>query len=210
MNDTEIYILESIKKWVWSGYYLPDDVHEMLDDIIEEEVDESAMRQAIDSEFARKAEEEQAWPSVTDCDRLDSVFLKLDKSGICACQNAGYTMSDGYSDVTEALVNRGKHKYHGYCFFHGQDIERAIEGHGLSVAFGDLNDVVEKMIDVGHSVKQALEEAGFEVEWDGTADTRLNISKINWQRRYLPTQQTVHQPTTPQPTSKKAWWQFWQ
>ena len=89
MNDTEIYILESVKKWVWSGYYLPDDVHEMLDEILEEEVDESAMRQAIDAEFARKAEEEQAWPSVTDCDRLDTVFIALDKSGICLARTRG-------------------------------------------------------------------------------------------------------------------------
>lgn len=209
MNVIEIDILESIKKWVWSGYYLPNEVHEMLDDILEEEVNENTMRQAIDAEFARKVAEERVWPSVTDCDRIDYVFLQLDKSGICACQNAGYTMSDGYTDVNESILNRGKHKYHGYCFFHGQDIERAIEGHGLSIAFGDLNDVAKKMIDVGHSVKHALEEAGFEVEWDGTSNTRLNISKIKWQRRYLHPQQVAPQPTIPQPKSKKAWWRFW-
>ena len=184
MNETEIYILESIKKWVWSGYYQPDHLREMLYDILEEEADENAMHQAIDAEFTRKAEEEKSWPSVTDCDRLDSVFVKLDKGGICACQNAGYTMSDGYSDVAEALAYRGKENYDGYCFFHGQDIERAIEGHGLSIAFGDLNDVLEKTLSIGRSVKLALEEAGFEVEWNGTADSRLNIPKINWQRRY--------------------------
>jgi len=209
VNDTEIYILESAKKWVWSGYYLPDEVHEMLDDILEE-VDEDAMRQAIDAEFARKAEEEKTWPSVTDCDRLDSAFIQLDKIGICACQNAGDTMSDGYSDVTEAIENRGKDNYYGYCFFHGQDIERAIEGHGLSVAFGDLNDVKGTIIGVGRTVKHALEEAGFDVEWDDTADTRLNISKINWQRRYLRPRQAALQQSAPQPASKKAWWQFWQ
>ncbi|MDD3482317.1 hypothetical protein [Azovibrio restrictus] len=184
MSETEIYILESIKKWVWSGYYQPDHVCEMLCDILEEDVDENVMRQAIDIEFSKKAEEEKSWPPVTDCDRLDSVFVRLDKAGICACQNAGYTMSDGYSDVAEALAYRGKENYHGYCFFHGQDIERALEGHGLSIAFGDLNDVAEKTISVGQSVKHALEEAGFEVEWNGSADSRLNVPKINWQRRY--------------------------
>jgi hypothetical protein len=184
MNEAKIYISESIRKWVWSGYYQPDHVHEMLYDILEEEVDEKAMHQAIDAEFTRKEEEEKSWPSATDCDRLDSTFIKLNKSGICACQNAGYTMSDGYSDVAEALAHRGKENFHGYCFFHGQDIERAIEGHGLTIAFGDLDDEVEKTIAVGHYVKHALEEAGFEVEWDGTVDSRLNVPKISWQRRY--------------------------
>lgn len=184
MNETEIYIVDSIKKWVWSGYYSPEDTHEMLDDILEEEADENAMREAIDAAFEKKALEEKSWPIVTDCDRLDSVFEKLDERGICACQNAGYTLSDGYADVSEALAYRGQENYHGFCFFHGQDIERALEGQGLSIAFGDLNDDTEKTVEVGHSVKQAFEEAGFDIEWDGTAETRLNVPKINWQRRY--------------------------
>lgn len=70
MSETEIYILESIRKWVWSGYYQPDHVREMLYDILEEDVDGNVMHQAIDIEFARKAEEEKSWPPVTDCDRV--------------------------------------------------------------------------------------------------------------------------------------------
>lgn len=184
MNETEIYVLDSIRNWVWSGYYLPEQVREMLGDILEEDVDEDAMLKAIDAEFDKKTKEEETWPPVTDCDRLDSVFAKLDKDGICACQNAGYTMSDGYSEIAEARASRGQDNYHGYCFFHGQDLERAIEGHGLTIAFGDLNDNPERTVAVGHAVRRALEEAGFETEWDGTAKTRLNVPSINWQRRY--------------------------
>ena len=209
MNDTEIYILNVVKKWVWSGYYLPDEVHEMLEDVLEEDVDEGAMRQAIDEEFRRKSKEELGWSVVTDCDRLDAVFLNLDERGICACQNAGYTMSDGYSDVAEAMENRGKENYHGYCFFHGQDIERAIEGHGLFVAFGDLNNEAGKMIDVGITVRLAFEDAGFEVEWDGSADARLKIAQFNWQRRYAKSHPVPRSKLVSPPASEKAWWKFW-
>lgn len=184
MNDTEQYVLNTVKNWVWSGFYQAFEVHEMVEDILEEDVDEDAIHAAIDAEFDRKADEESTWPTITDCDRLDQAFIELDKSGICTVQNAGYTMSDGFSDVAEALADRGREKYRGFCFYHGQDLERAIEGHGLVLAFGDLNEVKEKMIQIGNDVKAQLEKAGFGVEWDGTADTRINIPKIDWKRRY--------------------------
>jgi len=184
MNETELYILDSIKQWVWSGYYLAEHVHDMLQDILEDGVDEDSMHQAIDAEFEKKAQAENTWEPVTDCDRLDGAFGKLDKMGICACQNAGYTMSDGYTEIAEALASRGKENYQGYCFFHEQDVERALQGHGLTIAFGDLNDNPDKTIAVGQTVKRVLEEAGFDIAWDGTAKTRLNIPTISWQRRY--------------------------
>jgi hypothetical protein len=182
-TDTEDYIRNAIRLWVWSGYYDEDLVNEMLDDILEDDVDESAMRAAIPAEFAKKTAAERSWPKETDCDRLDRVFARLDAEGICAVQNAGYTMSDGYSDVAEAVAERGR-TYHGYVFFHGQDVERAIDGHGLTLAFGNIDDDPAKTVAIGKAVSAALAAADFATDWDGTADTRIDLPRIDWKRRY--------------------------
>ena len=49
-------------------------------------------------------------------------------------------MSDGLSDISEYLAENGRDGILGYCFYHGQDLERAIAGGGLMLAFGDLED----------------------------------------------------------------------
>jgi hypothetical protein len=183
MSDAEDYIRATIRTWVWSGFYDEDLIIEMLDDILEDDVDVDAMRKSITDEFAKKAAAEKSWPRETDNDRLDRAFTSLDVSGICAVQNAGYTMSDGISDVSEAIADRGADRYHSYCFYHGQDLERAVEGHGLMLAFGDLNDDPLKGVAVGKLICAMLKSAGFVTEWDGTVDTRINIPKFDWKRR---------------------------
>lgn len=37
MNETDEYILNAIKNWVWSGFYSPHEVDAMIDDILEGE-----------------------------------------------------------------------------------------------------------------------------------------------------------------------------
>src|SRR5262245_35920175 len=92
----------------------------------------------VEAELAGKATAEKTWPHVTDCDRLDPVFTELDRGGVFALQNAGDTMSDGCSDVGERLAERDRN-LKGYCFCHGQDLERAVAGSGLMLAFGNLD-----------------------------------------------------------------------
>jgi hypothetical protein len=182
MNETEIYILNAIRKWVWSGFYSPDQVDSMIDDILEDGVDEHSLRSAIAPEFKKKATEEQKWPKETDCDRLDKAFDALHVKGICALHNAGYEMSDGYSEVAEVV--HGKDNYQGYCFYHGQDVEGAMEGHGLMIAFGHLNDDPTRTVEIGKAVSASLEAAGLEVVWDSSAESRIEIPKFQWKRRY--------------------------
>jgi hypothetical protein len=176
--------MECITKWVWSGFYDPDDVREMMDDVLEPDCDVERLEAFIESEVQRKVAAESSWPAETDCDRLDSVFYDLHEEGICALSNAGYTMSDGYSDVAEAVANAPAGHYHGYCFYHGQDVERAVAGAGVMIAFGDLRDDSERSVVVGQRVAEVLKLAGFEVSWDGTVATRINLPSFDWKRRY--------------------------
>lgn len=184
-SEADQHVLNRIRYWVWSGYHDAAAVSILLENVLEDGVDASAMRTAIAAEFRRKAAAEQSWPAQTDCDRLDRAFIALDAQGVCAVQYAGYTMSEGYAEVAQALEDRGAGKYHGFCFFHGQDVARAIDGHGLMIAFGAVDGTsADKTIAVGKSVNAALNTAGFTTSWDGAADTRINIPAIDWKRRY--------------------------
>lgn len=183
MTDDEQYVADSIDNWVRAGFYTHDDIEQMVDDIIEEDVDADEMKSLIGPKLRAKLREERSWPAVTDCDRLDQVFYALCEQGICALANAGYTMSDGYSDVSEAVADAPDGHYTGFCFYHGQDVERAIEGEGVMLAFGDLGDDAARSVQVGQVIVDALKLAGFQADWDGTTQTRINLPVFDWKRR---------------------------
>ena len=183
MSETDEYILNTIKNWVWSGFYSPNEVNEMIDDILEENANEALLRAAVHPEFEKKAAAEASWPETTDCDRLDQAFEDLNARGIIALHNAGYTMSDGIEDVSGVLHERGRKEIKGYCFYHGQDVERAVAGGGLMIAFGDLDDDKTKKMEIGRLVKDALQNFGVAVEWNGDPETRLNTPGLAWKRR---------------------------
>ncbi len=183
MSETDQYILNAIKNWVWSGFYSPDEADEMIDDILEDDADEAMLRAAVVPEFDKKAAAEASWPETTDCDRLDQAFEDLNARGVIALHNAGYTMSDGISDVSEALHELGRTGIKGYCFYHGQDVERAVDGGGLMIAFGDLDDDKAQKAKVGQVVRDVLQEFGFAIEWSGDPETRLNLPAFDWKRR---------------------------
>lgn len=183
MGDTDNYILDRIHIWVWSGFYSPAEVDERIDDILEEDADEAMLRAAVGPEFAKKAAAEASWPLVTDCNKLDQAFHELNRTGIIALHNAGYTQSDGFSDVVEVFHDRGKTGVRGYCFYHGQDVERAVNGQGLTIAYGDLDDDQAKAAEIGHAIKATLERHGLTVEWNGDSNVRLELPTIEWKRR---------------------------
>ena len=184
MTKTDRYILDAIRKWVWSGFYSPDEVNGMIDDILEADADEQMLRAAVAPEFARKTEAEKGWPAVTDCDRLDAAFDALASRGVLCLHNAGYTMSDGHGDASDQLSREPKGKYFGYAFYHGQDVERVIDGGGLMIAFDHVDGDVPDKAKVGAALKEELERVGFAIEWDGTVGQRINIPKFDWKRRY--------------------------
>jgi hypothetical protein len=183
MSETDEYILNEIKKWIWSGFYSPDEVDEMIDDILEDDADEAMLRATVAPEFDKKAAAETSWPDTTDCDRLDQAFEEPNSRGVIALHDAGYTMSDGISDVSEELHERGRKGINGYCFYHGQDVERAMAGGGLMIAFGDLDDDKTRKTEVGRSVTDVLKKFGFAVEWKGDPEIPLNIPAFDWKRR---------------------------
>ena len=100
-----------------------------------------------------------------------------------ALQNAGMDISDGESDVGEELAKSDRSKVRGYCFYHFQDVERAVAGKGLMLAFGDLRSDREEKIKVGRLIVDTMRAHGFVVEWTGDPDVRIGLPKIDWKRR---------------------------
>ncbi|MCA9077245.1 MAG: hypothetical protein KDA93_19620 [Planctomycetaceae bacterium] len=186
-EDNESFAKENIHNLVWSGFYTTDEIIQIVfEDIFDGEMNRKWITTAVHEEVKSKSNSESDWPAQTDCDRLDFAFDQLNETGIVALQNAGYTQSDGVADVSDEYHQRGgpKSSITGYCFYHGQDLERAVNGEGLLLAFGDMNGIHARGIEVGQKICDTLRAAGFIVEWDGSIGERVAIPDINWQRRY--------------------------
>ncbi|TNF24963.1 MAG: hypothetical protein EP329_23925 [Deltaproteobacteria bacterium] len=141
---------------------------------------------AIRAEAAALAAEEAGWPEVTDCDRLDRAFAALRREGVFAKQNAGYTQHDGYDDFLLAVRRSPRPEaILGYCFCHGQDLERAIAGEGLRLGFGPKDPATEQTrgVEVGRRVVAALAREGLASRWNGTFAERILLPGFRWQKR---------------------------
>ena len=183
MNEDELYLAEQIKSWVWSGFYDSRAANECLDDVLDGDVDEAMLRDLIAQELHKKQAQEKDWPLQTDCDRLDAVFADLNGAMVIALQNAGYTTDDAFDDVGEIHAQQPDGTYRGYCFYHGQDLERAVAGEGIMLSFGDLQDTDEGKAAIAALIITTLQRHGFVAEWNGSVQTRINVPHSHWQRR---------------------------
>jgi hypothetical protein len=181
-------LLDDIAALVRSGFY---DKEELLEIVCDEmhapgELDPDAVADAIDAAMEDLEDAKLTWPEVTDCDRLALAFAALGDHGVIALENAGYTQSDGYEDFRDAYeAHASKEGVVGYCFYHGQDLARAVRGEGLMLAFGpvDPSEEATKGHDVGVLVRTELERAGLRVVWDGTHTQRIHVPDFVWRRR---------------------------
>ncbi len=181
---------DEIRPAVWSGIHS----RNQLVAIVTEElyapgdIDADDATAFIDAELARKSVAEAAWPAETDCDRLTTVFARLNASGLAAVENAGLTMSDGFEDVDALCAARGGpgSQCFGYCFFHGQDLAHAQDGDGLHLAFGAFSGDGPKTVAVGQLVADTAAEHGLQVSWDGTPGQRILLVPFTWRKRGVP------------------------
>lgn len=185
MSEPDDYARSEIKRLVWSGFYGPGDVDDAIEDFLldDDSLDRAALRSAAAEEFALKACAEADWPAVTDCDRLDAAFAALDGDGILALHDAGATMADGHVEAAEALADEPPGRFHGYCFYHSQDVGTVLEGGGMLIAFDHVSDDESKRVRVGQAVVSALKAAGLSTFWDGDHRQRIVIPNFAWKRR---------------------------
>ena len=180
--------LGEISTLVRSGFFKRDDVVRIMSEEYYEHgtLDEGELSNAVEEAFDQLVAEQDSWPVVTDCDKLDKAFAALNQRGVIALQNAGMDQSDGFEDFRAALDEApNRTEIIGYCFYHGQDLARAVRSQGLFLAFGPVGPSDEEICgaEVGRLVQEEMARVGFEVEWDGSFTSRISIPNIHWQRR---------------------------
>ena len=182
-------VLEFIKQEVKFGFDNEEDILEAVWAAgfeNEDQLNEEWLKQVISEHYNVYRSESKKWTKPTDFDKLAKVFDELNQEKVIALHKAGYTKQDGYSDVGE-VINLLKAKNIvplGYCFYHTQDLERAIEStsKNLFLAFDDINQNTEKAILLGQKIATKLRNNGFTVEWNETIEQRIEIKNILWQK----------------------------
>lgn len=192
MTENEKSVYESFMNSIKSGFSSLEDIIDDTLEIVEDEGWETEItgewiNEHVTREYNKHAEESKTWQKPTDPDRLVAVFNKLRGQKILALHNAGYTQQDALYDVKEVWEDLEDVDVHpvGYCYYHGQDIERAIEDEILCLGFYGKKEKNDKeAIMIGNIVVNALKEAGFEVSWNNTAIKRIEIQNFKWHNAF--------------------------
>ena len=190
MASAERTAREYVERYVRYGFYRPAEIGRIVgDDVLGGELPREQIRELVKAEAARQKAEQESWPAVTDCDRLDQAFAALRGDGILAIHNAGLTPSEGIDEMSEQYRAAGGKKSGivGYCFYHRQDMEYALKHRTLRLAYGAIDGDALRGVEIGKRVREALESEGLRVAWSGSRDDKLEITGFNWQRRKPPT-----------------------
>ncbi|MEV5826250.1 hypothetical protein AB0L25_11795 [Spirillospora sp. NPDC052242] len=133
--------------------------------------------------FAAHLADQETWPDELDTDRLQRAFRELDTSGIVArldhtcCQNCGIDEIGG--EVAKGDEPRG------YVFAHRQDMQAAVPGGALTLAYGvfcEDEQPPDAQAAIGEEVAAALRRHGLRVDWDGSPRRRIDVA-LTWRRR---------------------------
>jgi hypothetical protein len=194
MTENEEYIYESIFNQVRMGFFSISEIKENIIEAIEdnrfdEEISEKWAFENIEQEFERLLEESKNWKRPTDSERLIEAFDELCKQNIIAIHNAGYTTSDGEYEVVEVerTLRENQVISDGYCFYHEQDLSRAItlKDSSLYIAYQKVNNSEDNVtLEVGKKIVKVLIDKGFEIEWNEDINSKILIPNFKWQYIY--------------------------
>ncbi|PUA37838.1 hypothetical protein C8Z91_17870 [Paenibacillus elgii] len=179
-------MIEQIELLVKTGFHSREEIFKISTEEYGISIDEEQLQTEINSLFNRHTEASKQWPRPTHFENLATVFDMLCDGGIIALHNAGITISDGIDDANECyeeLIKRGKLPA-GYCFYHEQDIERAIGSNVLPIAFGTFRENTEHAVKVANVIVSFLESFGFNVHWDGDINSRIELRNFEWRKTY--------------------------
>ena len=124
------------------------------------------------------------WPDTTDCDRLDTAFAELDRTGIVARQHFSCCGTCGAHEIHDEMdqAEKAGTPPRGYTFFHVQDTEHAVGGDLLYLSYGAVNRDKTASVAVGREVVAVLGLHGLSPAWNGKHAHRIALP-LTWQRR---------------------------
>ncbi len=189
MTENEKYIYDHFITSIKSGLQSLDDVIDETLEIVEDEgwqkeIDEEWVRNGIRNGYAKHIESSKGWQHPTDPEKLRQAFDSLCKEKIVALHNAGYTQSEALEDISDVWQDLEDAYIQpiGYCYYHGQDLDRAINDGGLMIGFYGKKEKNDKeAIIIGHKVVNALKAVGFDVKWNHAASQRIEIPDFKWE-----------------------------
>lgn len=193
MTENEEFIFDRFLISIKSGFEsLEDIIAETLETVEDEgwenEIGEEWIQENVIREYEKHSQTSKTWQQPTDPERLRQAFDSLCQQQIIALHNAGYETSDAVyeaSDIWKDAEDEGLTPI-GYCYYHGQDLERAIEDDLLMIGFYGATENNEKeAIIIGNKVVAALQAVGFEIDWNGSAKKRIAIRNFKWQNVFV-------------------------
>ncbi len=134
--------------------------------------------------IATHKQEQASWPQTTDCDRLDSAFAALERAGIVCRQDFSCCGTCGAGEIQDEMdkVAKSGTRVRGYAFYHMQDTESAVEGGGLYLNYGAVQDGDAAAVGIGKEIAASLKQQGLQVDWDETWAKRIGV-RLDWKRR---------------------------
>jgi len=195
MTDNQKYIYEGIYDQIKMGFEpLTETKVRIMECVIdndfqEDKISEKWVDKKITEVYAEHLTDSKTWQSPTTSQKLTKAFNQLCDMNIIALHFAGYTTSDGEYEVAEVerkLRKKGV-KPDGYCFYHEQDLSRAIDGDkpNLYLAFNKCNNNDEALtIEIGKKIVAVLKENGLEVNWEESSTKKIQIINFRWQQIY--------------------------
>lgn len=193
MNQEEQHLHEIIATRVAMGFESAEDIVEIADEqrMIE--------RYAVSAEWVRARVEEEwraheansaQWSRPTDTAKLAAAFDELwTAHRIVALHRAGFTTSDGEAEVVglESELRAEGLASEGYCFYHEQDLQRALDpsSRRLFVAYQKIdNEDRATTLRIGTIVADTLRKHGLQVSWDGDVEQRISLEDFTWQKLF--------------------------
>ncbi|MBU2938827.1 hypothetical protein KO494_04655 [Lacinutrix sp. C3R15] len=179
--------IEQLEKDVLFGFENRDDLLESISGMFYDETDfdKNWLKKEIDIRLKNHQKESLNWKKPTDFERLVKSFDELNKNKIVSLHKAGYTKSDGEEDCSE-IIDELKAigiNTNGYCYYHTQDLERAIgEEKMLFISFDSYNRDDELAKNVAEKIISVLTNNGFKTKWNGAVNTRIEILNIDWKK----------------------------
>lgn len=105
--------------------------------------------------------------------KLSAAFRAMRKAGLTARRNFSCCQSCGCYEICDDKKSKLV-----YAFYHRQDEEDRRAGHDFYIAYGGTKDD-ELSQQAGDITSRCLKEAGLEVEWNGSVETRIKVKGFN-------------------------------
>lgn len=177
-----------IRDQVAAGFASADQIIASVIEVFGDEVDPMVLRlhmgRFVHDMLSAHLAEQATWPATTDCNRLDAAFTYLEARGIICRHNFSCCGTCGAAEIWDeiATAQTAGHSTRGYVFYHTQDTEAAVDGHGLYLSYGAVDDGEAVALAIAREIVVALKRNGLLSVWDGKWSRRIGVS-LDWKRR---------------------------